>query len=163
MIKEGETGGGGLKTKAKRKGDNRRRHRWPVVGPSETSGGFVFGPRHASFTSWLSSINAFLRGQSAPFRDLPSIVADPCARQAKGHRIATRSSASQQRRVLGRRNERGKGYWLQLSRERTSMEKRKRTRPFLSLTHIHTHTLFVLLKTERVILPRKGTTGCSSL
>lgn len=108
-----------------------------------TSGGFVFGPRHASFTSWLSSINAFLRGQSAPFRDLPSILADPCARQAKGHRIATRSSASQQRRVLGRRNERGKGYWLQLSPERTSsaMEKRKWTRqgPFLFLSRAHTH------------------------
>lgn len=116
-----------------------------MVGPSVTSGGFVFGPRHASFTSWLSSINAFLRGQSAPFRDLPSILADPCARQAKGHRIATRSSASQQRRVLGRRNERGKGYWLQLSPERTSsaMEKRKWTRqgPFLFLSHTHTHSL----------------------
>lgn len=132
-----------------------------MVGPSVTSGGFVFGPRHASFTSWLSSINAFLRGQSAPFRDLPSILADPCARQAKGHRIATRSSASQQRRVLGRRNERGKGYWLQLSSERTSsaMEKRKWTRqgPFLFLSHTHTHTLSVLLKTERVILSRKAT------
>lgn len=134
-----------------------------MVGPSVTSGGFVFGPRHASFTSWLSSINAFLRGQSAPFRDLPSILADPCARQAKGHRIATRSSASQQRRVLGRRNERGKGYWLQLSSERTSsaMEKRKWTRqgPFLFLSHTHTHTytLSVLLKTERVILFRKAT------
>lgn len=134
-----------------------------MVGPSVTSGGFVFGPRHASFTSWLSSINAFLRGQSAPFRDLPSILADPCARQAKGHRIATRSSASQQRRVLGRRNERGKDYWLQLSPERTSsaMEKRKWTRqgPFLFLSHTHTHTytLSVLLKTERVILSRKAT------
>lgn len=132
-----------------------------MVGPSVTSGGFVFGPRHASFTSWLSSINAFLRGQSAPFRDLPSILADPCARQAKGHRIATRSSASQQRRVLGRRNERGKGYWLQLSSERTSsaMEKRKWTRqgPFLFLSHTHTHSLSILLKTERVILSRKAT------
>lgn len=132
-----------------------------MVGPSVTSGGFVFGPRHASFTSWLSSINAFLRGQSAPFRDLPSILADPCARQAKGHRIATRSSASQQRRVLGRRNERGKGYWLQLSPERTSsaMEKRKWTRqgPFLFLSHTHTHSLSILLKTERVILSRKAT------
>lgn len=157
--------GRGIKTKAKRVDgeDNRKRHRWPVVGPSETSGGFVFGPRHASFTSWLSSINAFLRGQSAPFRDLPSIVADPCARQAKGHRIATRSSASQERRVLGRRNERGKGYWLQLSRERTSstMEKGRghdsTTTPSLSLSL----SLSVLLEMERVILPRK--TGCSFL
>lgn len=133
-----------------------------MVGPSVTSGGFVFGPRHASFTSWLSSINAFLRGQSAPFRDLPSILADPCARQAKGHRIATRSSASQQRRVLGRRNERGKGYWLQLSPERTSsaMEKRKWTRqgPFLFLSHTHTHIHSLCsIENGTLILSRKAT------
>lgn len=111
-----------------------------MVGPSVTSGGFVFGPRHASFTSWLSSINAFLRGQSAPFRDLPSILADPCARQAKGHRIATRSSASQQRRVHGRRNERGKGYWLQLSPRRGWKKGSGLDKDPFSFSHTHTHS-----------------------
>lgn len=74
-----------------------------------TSGGFVSEPRHASFTSWLSSINAFLRGNRVPFaiyRPSRTIVAPD---KEEGRRIVAHPSAGpRMSHARGRRNDRGR-------------------------------------------------------